>query len=141
MSNQGCNSPRRAKARSQQDYCQATRTVSWLAKSCLRERMRTTHDSEMGAHLPGLVELLASWLLDFSCAQRLLAGKMITMVAHFPARVVNFIFGGRNSGQNTTKSDKPVIQSLAKATDLFSSSAGSPAFFINRLLFLLLPPQ
>lgn len=47
----------------------------------------------------GLVELLASDLLHFSCAQRILAERMIPIVAHFCAQVVNFIFGDRNSGQ------------------------------------------
>lgn len=49
--------------------------------------------------LVGLVELPASDLPHFSCAQRLPAERMITIVAHFRALVVSFIFGGRNSGQ------------------------------------------
>ncbi len=52
--------------------------------------------------LGGLVERLASYLPHFCCAQRLLAERMITMVAYFHAPVVNFIFGGRNSGQSKT---------------------------------------
>jgi hypothetical protein len=50
----------------------------------------------------GLVELLAFDLPDFCCAQRLLAERIIPMVAYFRAQVVNFIFGGRNSGQSKT---------------------------------------
>jgi hypothetical protein len=46
-----------------------------------------------------LVKLLASWEPHFSCAQQLLAERMITIVAHFCTQVVKFIFGGRNSGQ------------------------------------------
>jgi hypothetical protein len=53
-----------------------------------------------GLFLVGLVELLASELPHFSCAQRLLAERMIIIVAHFRSEVVNFIFGGRNYGQN-----------------------------------------
>ena len=40
----------------------------------------------------GLVELPASDLPHFSCAQRLLAERMTTIVAYFRAQVVNFIF-------------------------------------------------
>jgi hypothetical protein len=31
---------------------------------------------------------------------------MITIVAHFPSPVVNFIFGGRNYGQNAKKKER-----------------------------------
>ncbi len=58
----------------------------------------------------GLVELLASYLPHFSCAQRLLAEKMITIVAYFRARVVEFIFGGRNTGQRKSKEGGSSIQ-------------------------------
>ena len=34
---------------------------------------------------------------------------MITIVAHFRAAVVNFIFGGRNSGQSEKKEGDPSI--------------------------------
>lgn len=46
-----------------------------------------------------LVERLPFYLLQFVCAQRLLAERMVTMVAYFRTEVVKFIFGGRNSGQ------------------------------------------
>ena len=71
--------------------------------------MRTTCDSLIGAHLAGLVELLASWLRYFSCARRLLAQRMITIVAYFRALAVNFIFAGRNSGQEGTKRELGLI--------------------------------
>jgi hypothetical protein len=49
------------------------------------------------------VKLLASWKPHFSCAQQLLAERMITIVAHFWMQVVKFIFGGRNSGQQESE--------------------------------------
>ncbi|SPF36636.1 hypothetical protein SBA1_160006 [Candidatus Sulfotelmatobacter kueseliae] len=53
----------------------------------------------------GLVELLAFDLPHFCCAQRLLAERMITIVAYFRAEVVHFIFGGRNSGQSELETE------------------------------------
>ena len=61
----------------------------------------------------GLVVLLASYLPHFSCAQRLLAERMITIVAYFRAEVVNFIFGGRNSGQSKKKTAAPALRRVS----------------------------
>jgi hypothetical protein len=52
------------------------------------------------------VKLLASWKPHFSCAQQLLAERMITIVTHFCAKVVKFIFAGRNSGQERRRKDE-----------------------------------
>lgn len=49
-----------------------------------------------------LVKLLASWRPHFSCAQQLLAERMIIIVAYLRTEVVKFIFGGRSSGQNAS---------------------------------------
>ena len=66
----------------------------------------------------GLVELPASDLPHFSCAQRLLAERMITIVAYFRAKVVNFIFGGRNTGQNAERTEKRGV--FLKVADEYS---------------------
>jgi len=64
----------------------------------------------------GLVELRASDLPHFSCAQRLLAERMITIVAYFRVQVVNFIFGGRNTGQNRNEGDPTSNSDARQAT-------------------------
>ena len=67
----------------------------------------------------GLVELPASDLPHFSCAQRLLAERMITIVAYFRAEVVNFIFGGRNTGQNRNEGDPTGNSDAGQANRFF----------------------
>jgi hypothetical protein len=42
---------------------------------------------------------------------------MITIVAHFHAPVVKFIFGGRNYGQNRNEGDTIIMQARAKPKD------------------------
>jgi len=44
-----------------------------------------------------------SELLDGWSPQHFLAERMITIVTYFRSEVVNFIFGGRNSGQNAER--------------------------------------
>ena len=87
----------------QWDYWDGANTHLWSAKSRLYAGMPTSCGSAIGPCLVGLVERLISWLLHFSCAQRLLAERMIIIVAHFRTQVVKFIFAGRNSGQSDTK--------------------------------------
>jgi hypothetical protein len=66
--------------------------------------------------LVGLAELPASDLPHFSYAQRLLTERMTTIVAHFRAQVVSFIFGGRNTGQNAEGKRKERRGTLLKVT-------------------------
>jgi hypothetical protein len=93
---------------SQCDYPRGASAVSLPGKSGLCAGMRTTRTSLPGLWLVGLVELLTSYLPHFSCAQRLLAEKMITIVAHFLTDVVKFIFNGRNSGQEQNNGTAPL---------------------------------
>ena len=64
--------------------------------------------SSVSPTLVGLDELLVSDLPDFSYAQRLLAERMIIIVAHFCTWVVNFLFLlvgilDRDAAKNNTK--------------------------------------
>ncbi len=73
------------------------------AKSCPSEGLR-----KRGVGLPylfsaGLDGIAVFSLPHISGAQRLLAERMITIVAHFRTQVVKFIFAGRNSGQEQTE--------------------------------------
>ena len=113
-SNQGHNSPGGGRAHSPQDYCDGARTVSCPAKPCLCARMRTICDSGIGAHLVRLVELLVFWLPHFCCAQRLLAEKMITIVAYLHPWVVKFAFRGRSSGQEGRRKRTALPQMAAR---------------------------
>jgi hypothetical protein len=47
--------------------------------------------------------VLVSDLPYVSCTQRVLAERMIIMLAHSCAHVVNFVFAGRNSGRKRKK--------------------------------------
>ena len=121
----GGNSRDRDRAHSQQNYRCGAGAVSWSAKSYLREGLRRTRTRVPDLFLVGLVELPASDLRHFSCAQRLPAERMITIVAHFRALVVSFIFGGRNSGQEKQKSVRPARKWTPEcmATVAFNCSA------------------
>lgn len=62
--------------------------------------MRTARATALRPYMVRLVKLLACWEPHFSCAQQLLAERMIIIVAYLRGEVVKFIFGGRNSGQS-----------------------------------------
>jgi hypothetical protein len=79
--------------------------------------METIPATALRPYMVRLVKLLASWKPHFSCAQQLLAERMITIVAHFCTRVVKFIFGGRNSGQNAGGKRKERLSIPLKVTN------------------------
>jgi hypothetical protein len=93
------------RGRSPCDPPRGASAVQLSGKPCLCAGMRRARTSLPGLCSVGLIELLTSWLPHFSCARRLLAERMITIVAHFRTEVVEFISGGRSSGQSETRLD------------------------------------
>jgi hypothetical protein len=96
----GCRFLENGRGRSPCDSPGGASAVQSSEKPCLCAGMRRTRTSLPGLCLVGLAELPTSWLPHFSCARRLLAERMINIVAHFRTEVVKFIFSGRNSGQS-----------------------------------------